>query len=222
MRKKYEYAYNSPIFRVDILGLNVQGGFAFSGWDLGGYNEDKFFKDRAGGRNNPNVGLGSSGTDLLSHLENLSKQEKDCCIKDFRIAGHGWGSHNDGIPSSSENFESGFVLDKSDQDNYSPFDNKVADINDLSAKITDGSIKFCKQCTISIYACRMSDAFIEALGRATGCTVTASGGACRENQKGDGWETNADKKGDINQFRKSVAGAKAKNAGRIHVPIPFK
>ena len=211
--------YNSSISNWDRLGLNVQGGFAFSGWDIAGPLEDGFFQDRAGGRNNPNVALGESGNDLLSHLEKLSQE--NCCIKDFRITGHGWDSHNDGIPSSSPNEENGFVLDKKDQDSHSTFGEGVADVKDLSDRITSGTIRFCKKCTISIYACRISDAFIEGLARATGCTVTASGGACRKNPKGAGWETNADEEGDTNQFRKSEGGGAATNAGHVHVPVLF-
>lgn len=98
----------------------------------------------------------------------------------------------------------------------------VADVNELTQKISNGSINFCQNCTISIYSCRISDAFIEGLGKATGCTVTGSAGACKMNDAGAGWVTDANKAEDLNQFRKSVAGKPATNAGHIHVPVLFR
>lgn len=82
----------------------------------------------------------------------------------------------------------------------------MRDIGDLKGEMSKGTIKFCKPCSISIYACRVSDAFIQGLASATGCKVTASGGACQKNPNGGGWVTNPDNPGDSNQFRESDGG----------------
>ena len=42
------------------------------------------------------------------------------------------------------------------------------------------------------------------------------------NDAGAGWVTDANKAEDLNQFRKSVAGKPATNAGHIHVPVLFR
>lgn len=42
------------------------------------------------------------------------------------------------------------------------------------------------------------------------------------NDAGAGWVTDANEAEDLNQFRKSVAGKAATNAGHIHVPVLFR
>ena len=220
----YGMCYNNPLAYVDRLGRDptpVQGGFGVSGWPVHGQpgkNEDGNFKDRAGGRENENVGGGATGKDLLAHLKKLSKE--NCCIKDYRIAGHGWASGDgDGIPSAHDKDEEGFNLDK--KTGRPSKDGDVRDVNDLQKEIDGGSVKFCKPCTISIFACRVSDAFIQGLAKATGCTVTTAGGACRRNTSGAGWESNADETGDSNQFRQSDGGAPATDVGHTFTPPLF-
>jgi hypothetical protein len=222
----YGFNYNNPSHYVDILGRNptpVQGGFGFSGWNYTDKNgkkwpEDGSFKDRAGGRDHSGVGGGPTGKDMIEHMKELTKQ--NCCIKDYRIAGHGWGKgRGDGIPSHHPGSEEGFNLDKTTGRPSANGD--VRDVNDLKNEMGSGAIKFCKPCTISIFSCRISDAFIQGLAQATGCKVTASGGACRRNPSGSGWETNADKTGDINQFRQSDGGAAPIDAGRTFTPPLF-
>jgi hypothetical protein len=97
----------------------------------------------------------------------------------------------------------------------------VRDVNDLKKEIESGAIKFCKPCTISIFSCRVSDAFIQGLAQVTKCKVTGSGGPCRRNPNGPGWETNADKEGDSGQFRQSDGGAAPRDVGKTFTPPLF-
>jgi len=156
---------------------------------------------------------------MLEHLKKLSKEE--CCIKDYRIAGHGWEGpgDGDGIPSAHPGDEEGFNLDK--KTGRPSKDGDVRDVSDLKKEIDGGSIKFCKPCTISIFSCRVSDAFIQGLAKATGCKVTTAGGACQRNPNGGGWRSNADKEGDSNQFRQSDGGGAPSDVGHIFNPPLF-
>lgn len=223
----YDFVWNNPSGWVDVLGRNpipVQGGFGFHGWtftDEQGkvWPEDGNFEDRAGGRENSNVGGGETGKDMLEHMKNLTKN--NCCLQDYRIAGHGWGSgRGDGVPSYHPGDEEGFNLDKTKGRPSANGD--VRDVNDLKNEISKGSIKFCRPCTISIFSCRISDAFIQGLAQATGCKVTAAGGACRRNPNGAGWESNADKPGDSNKFRQSNGGTVPVDAEHIFIPPLYK
>lgn len=225
----YEMCYNNMHAYVDRLGWEpvqptpVKGGFGFSGWTDhdSGKSDDGNFKDRAGGRENTNVGSGLTGKDLFEHMKMLTKN--NCCILDFRIAGHGWANspngRGDGIPSSHAGDEEGFNLDKTT--GRPSTDGDVRDLKDLESEKAKGTIRFCLECTISIFACRISDGFIRELARISGCKVTAAAGACRKNLHGTGWESNADFPGDTNQFRQSDGGSEPTDAGHIFTPPPI-
>ena len=204
----FSYSINRPNSLSDSFGL-ISGGFAFSNYP----GEEGFFKDRAGGRNNPNVGDGDSGKELLDHLKKISSS---CCIDSYLIAGHGWaGRRGPGVPSSGVP-EEGFLQNKSGRRTGS----NARDINDLIANIGNGSIKFCSGCTISIYACKISSQFIQSLSAATGCKVTAAGGACKLGSSG--WETGRrtiqDPSYESNNFWQSTNGNPPVPIGSIFSP----
>ena len=91
----YCFNFNATTSTFDRMGLEpipVDGGFGFTGFrvmnDAGEIeSQDGFFGDMAGGRDNPNVGQGSTGKDLLDHLQKLS--QKNCCIRTLRLGSHG-------------------------------------------------------------------------------------------------------------------------------------
>ncbi len=216
----YGFVFNSPISWIDVLGnapKSVSGGGGFTGWeDDKGNSETGVFKDRAGGRNNSNVTDINVGQDIINHLKKLSKQKPNCCVKSYTLSGHGWAEgRGPGVPSSGSP-EEGFVEDKK---GFPGAGKGIADLSDLTAAISSGDIKFCKPCTINVYACRIADSFIQKLASATGCKVTASAGACRVKPgTNNTWQTNADKPGDSNQFRESDGGKPVQDVGQTFNP----
>jgi len=169
-------------------------------------DESGAFRDIAGGRTNDNVGHGTTGADLFSQFEKLSK----CCncIRNFRIAAHGSGGPlisgvNSPLPGKDAGLQSevypysspgGWNLNGSlPFIHYNPptpnprYDPNSRSIGDLSTLIGSGKVAFCKPCTISIMSCRIDPSFTQGLARATGCSVVTNNVACRANSKGHWW-----------------------------------
>lgn len=139
-------------------------------------------------------------------------------MKNFRIAGHGWSSgRGSGLSDSAyDGLDDGFHEDKEHLSGNDSMGTEIADFSDLSLKISNGEIKFCSNCSISVYACRISDSFIQNLGKITGCAVTASSGSCFPgNGNGSEWCSGG-------QFRCSQGGAPPKNQGKNYTPPPVK
>ncbi len=193
------FVLNNPVNYFDIAGLQaatatpppprpVNGGAGASGYtDADGNSEDGFFEDRAGGRDNPNVGGFRNGKELLDQMKKLSKD--NCCIKNFKIASHGRGSDRPSIPSSEAGANGFFAPGDWQHDDRGP---NAATTDDVKAAVADGSIKFCKPCLIEIYGCNLSS-LTQPLSAATGCRVVAAGGFC--SPKGNKWFTDDFKQG---------------------------
>jgi len=231
----YEAVRNNPMRWYDYLGLDprpVDGGFGFTGQqDHPGNNLDHTWADTAGGPNeidNPNLGQGTSGKEILDHLEKLSKE--NCCVRRYTIAGHGRGAappeasgHAPGkssIPSSDFPTENGF---------YGPGDEywgaargpTARTTDDLKSAIADGKIKFCKPCVIQIHGCNLAG-IVQPLSRVTGCRVIAAGGYCSFGKKrswaSDDYNSENGTKGAGDQFWESTNGSDPMPIGHSFTP----
>lgn len=118
----YSFVENGGVNSWDYLGkasFAVDGGFGFTGFKdktKAKNSQDGFLRDKAGGRNNKNVGFGATGRDLLNHMKELNVE--NCCIRKYRIASHGgtaWG----GIASADKG-RNGFYLDASSRPYQNP------------------------------------------------------------------------------------------------------
>lgn len=84
---------------------------------------------------------------------------------------------------------------------------------DIQNNINNGKVKFCKKCTIQIYACKVSG-IVKELSRVTGCTVVAANGACSTTggKPKDNWKATGG-------FSSSTNGSEPKKIPNPYRPI---
>jgi len=186
----YEAHCNNPLKWYDYSGFYprpVDGGFAFTGQrDEKKRSLDHSWADAAGGpkeTDNPNLGQGTNGKDILDHLAKLSKE--NCCVRRYTIAGHGRHAPlsqagqvpgKSSIPSTDFPVENGLYA-RGDEYWGVPKGPNARTTDDLKKAIADGKIAFCPRCLIQIHACNMAG-LIQPLSEATHCQVIAAGGFC--------------------------------------------
>ena len=249
----YEFVKNDGLNRLDVFGLEetpIDGGFSMD-WnaattsDPSHINEAGFFADVAGGvkgRGNPDAGHGTTGADLLNYLKKLSKCH---CIRNLRIAGHGSGSNlANGINSPKKGKDAGFhgdvhpwivepgydslkdwfYLNKNPGVRNPRYDPDSRSVQDLIGAISEGSVKFCKQSTISIMSCRVDPAFAQRLAAATNSKVVSNNVACHADTNGHWWATR-DKSVDMTRgdwgFSESDGGQPPRPIGNNYYPPRF-
>jgi hypothetical protein len=117
----------------------------------------------------------SDAQDMFSALETVKNEDCCNCISVLTLAGHGYGEGargTAGIPFYDD--DEGLYEDTSGRDLES------RSFSELETAVKDGEIRFCSTCVIQIHSCRITGNTLRLLGKATGCTVIGSYGACNE------------------------------------------
>ena len=164
---------DNSINKIDYLGREAVsiGIFIPNGND----NENNHFRNIASDNGRISASRANTGKEIIDTLREKTLSSEKCCIRNLTFAGHGWAyngsfaSQGDGIPGVGDT-SSGLYLDKRDDNS--------ATVADLEREIQNGKIRFCEDCRIQIYACRISDNFTNALAKVTGCGVIAARGSC--------------------------------------------
>ena len=188
----YRYISNNALsLLADLLGLlgtPVNGGSSMHGQNAHGSYDDGMFDSVVSGCV-PDFSTAKSGKDILDNMQKITSD--NCCIETYTIAGHGWSYNSprlrgDGIPGAydcSEDPSIGLYSDGMNIDvDYAHGGRRISDI---SSAVKANKIRFCKECTIQIYACRIGSKFALELSEVTGCSVVAASAGC--SIKGKRW-----------------------------------
>jgi len=138
-------------------------------------------------------------------LEQLEKRSQgNCCIKEWRIHGHGWGTYHktSGLPGSQGRYPAsetpnpnpnpgarlslGLYYELRGERNNRNRAGGGRDLADLRALVTAERIVFCKPCKIRLYFCRVGEDFAKKLSSITECRVYYSRGICSPVHTPDG------------------------------------
>lgn len=173
---------DNSINKIDYLGREPVSLGIFIPNGTG--NENTHFRNIASNDGKTSVSKAKTGKEILDILKEQTLSSDECCIRNLTFAGHGWaynGSSSpqgDGIPGADAG-SSGLYLNKRDPSS--------ATLSELGAEIQNGTIRFCEDCRIQIYACRISDDFTNKLAKVTGCGVIAARGACHSDPQNNTW-----------------------------------
>ena len=177
---------DNSINKIDYLGREPVSLGIFIPNGTG--NENTHFRNIASNDGKTSVSKAKTGKEILDILKEQTLSSDECCIRNLTFAGHGWaynGSSSpqgDGIPGADAG-SSGLYLNKRDPSS--------ATLSELGAEIQNGTIRFCEDCRIQIYACRISDDFTNKLAKVTGCGVIAARGACHSDPQNNTWLSGA-------------------------------
>lgn len=228
----YQFCLNNPLAYFDYLGWDPTPVNTGSYVPATNQPEADHFKDVSDASSDPGHSRETgTGQLMLDQLKDDSK--KNCCVKTWTIAGHGWRSDPDangntrprgsGIPGSQGGPNGAGLYN---DDNYPGLDknNGGASLDDLQSEISAGTIKFCSKCTIQLHSCYVSDTFISHLASVTGCSVVGAGGKCSGGGGKKPWKSGPtdhpkdDKPDKDNGFRKGEPGQSVQPVGPSYPP----